>query len=63
VTRYGLIAVEALNVTGLAGGMLAKAVHDAGWGNFLQRLADKAEDAGRQFVQVNPAGMTQRCSH
>jgi putative transposase len=62
VNRYGLVAVEALNVKGLAGGMLAKAVHDAGWGTFLQRLADKAAEAGRQLVRVNPAGTTQQCS-
>jgi putative transposase len=62
VTRYGLIAVEALNIKGLAGGMLAKAVHDAGWGQFRQRIDDKAAEAGRRCVQVNPAGTTQRCS-
>jgi putative transposase len=31
IERYGTIAVEDLNVKGLAGGMLAKSVHDAGW--------------------------------
>ena len=35
VNRYGLIAVEDLNVKGLAGSMLARSVHDAGWGMFL----------------------------
>jgi putative transposase len=62
VNRYGLIAVEDLNLKGLAGGMLARSVHDAGWGMFLQRLDDKAESAGRQIVRVNPNGTTQRCS-
>jgi putative transposase len=62
VNRYGLIAVEDLNVKGLAGSMLAKSVHDAGWGQFLRRIDDKAASAGRQYVQVNPAGTTQRCS-
>jgi putative transposase len=62
VNRYGLIAVEDLNVKGLAGSRLAKSVHDAGWGQFLQRIDDKAASAGRQFVRVNPHGTTQRCS-
>jgi putative transposase len=62
VDRFGLIAVEDLNVKGLAGSMLARSVHDAGWGTFLQRLDDKAASAGRQIVRVNPNGTTQRCS-
>jgi putative transposase len=62
VDRFGLIAVEDLNVKGLAGSMLARSVHDAGWGMFLARLDDKAESAGRQIVRVNPNGTTQRCS-
>lgn len=61
VDGYGLIAAEALNVKGLARGMLAKSVNDAGWGQFLNMIAYKAEDAGRVFVQVNPAGTSQTC--
>jgi putative transposase len=61
VQKYGTIAVEALNVKGLAGGMLAKAVQDAGWAAFLSILAEKAESAGRQFIAVNPAGTSQTC--
>ena len=61
VQQYGTIAVEALNVKGLAGGMLAKSVHDAGWSNFLSMLAYKAASAGRQFVAVNPKGTSQTC--
>jgi putative transposase len=62
VNRFGLIVVEDLNIKGLASSMLARSVHDAGWGMFLQRLDDKAESAGRQIVRVNPNGTTQRCS-
>ncbi|MCU0656332.1 MAG: transposase, partial [Polyangiaceae bacterium] len=50
VLRYDAICVEELNVKGLARGMLAKAVNDAGWSTFLQVLANKAEWAGREFV-------------
>src|SRR5256884_7651570 len=54
VQRYGVIAVEDLTVKGLAGGRLAKSVQDAGWGGFLQILADKAESAGRKLFAVDP---------
>ena len=62
VERYGLIAVEALNVKGLAGSMLAKSIQDAGWSQFVRFLSDKAANAGRALTAVNPAGTTQRCS-
>lgn len=62
VNRFGLIAVEDLNVKGLAVGMLARSVHDAGWGMFLARIDEKAESAARVVVRVNPNGTTQRCS-
>jgi len=62
VRDYGLIAVEDLNVNGLAGSLLAKSVHDAGWGQFLSILSVKAECAGRTLVKVNPNGTTQDCS-
>lgn len=61
VNQNGLIAVEDLNVKGLASGILAKSVNDAGWSNFLFMLAYKAEDAGRVFVKVNPSGTSQMC--
>lgn len=62
VRRFGLIAVEALNVQALAGGMLGKAVLDAGWSTFIEKLAYKAESAGRLLVKVDPRGTSQRCS-
>ncbi len=52
VNHYGLIAVEDFNVKGLAGGMLAKSVHDASWSSFLAKLLDKAESADRVLVKV-----------
>jgi putative transposase len=62
VNRYGLIVVEDLDVKGLAAGMLARSVHDAGWGAFLDKIAYKAESAGRVLLRVNPNGTTQTCS-
>ena len=61
VNNYGLIAVEDLNIKGLAAGMLAKSVGDAGWGMFLDKIAYKAASAGRVFVRVNPVGTSQAC--
>lgn len=61
VNRYELIAVEDLNVEGLAGGMLSKSINDAGWGQFLGFIAYKAEYAGRRNPKVDPNGTSQYC--
>ena len=62
VARYGRIYVEKLNIKGLARGMLAGPVNRAGWGDFLHWLRVKAESAGREVVEVSPAGTSQICS-
>ena len=62
VQRFGSIAVEDLNVKGLARMRLAKQVHDAGWAQFTTILANKAESAGREFYRVDPRGTSQECS-
>lgn len=61
IAHYGTIAVEDLNVKGLASGMLAKSVHDAGWSAFFAKLLYKAENAGRQLVKVDARGTSQNC--
>lgn len=63
VRRYDMIAVEDLNVAGLARMSLARSVHDAGWASFLNALRDGAEKAGRVVVSVNPRGTSQVCSN
>jgi putative transposase len=62
VSNYDVIYVEALNIKGLARGMLAKSVNDAAWGNFLIWLRTKAEEAGREVIEVNPAYTSKTCS-
>lgn len=61
VNSYGVIAVENLNIKGLAGGMLAKSVNDAGWSGFIAKLSYKAAEAGRTLIQVDPRGTSQAC--
>jgi putative transposase len=62
VERFDSIAVENLNVKGLARMRLAKQVHDAGWAQFTTILASAAERANREFVEVDPRGTSQECS-
>ena len=61
IRRFQTIFVEELNIKGLSRSILAKSVQDASWGSFLNKLAYKAEHAGRQLVQVDPRGTSQRC--
>lgn len=62
VKRFDMIAVEKLNVKGMAGSMLAKSVHDASWGKLRQLLAYKAEWAGCELIDVDPKNTSQACS-
>jgi len=57
---FGLIVIEDLNVKGLASGMLAKSVNDAGWSSFIDKLAYKAEEAGRVLMRVDARGTSPR---
>ncbi|MBS3027514.1 MAG: IS200/IS605 family element transposase accessory protein TnpB [Dolichospermum sp. DET50] len=60
--KYDVIAVEKLNITGLARTRLAKSINDAGWGQFIAILSNKAENAGLKVIAVNPNGTSQECS-
>ena len=61
--KYDVIAVEDLNVKGLARTRLAKSVLDAGWSSFLSILANKAENAGLLVIPVKASGTSQDCSN
>jgi putative transposase len=61
VNTFGIIAVEDLNIKGLASGMLAKSVNDAGWSSFIMKLTHKAAEAGRMLIAVDPRGTSQAC--
>lgn len=61
--QYDVIAVEKLNLKGLVRTRLAKSIHDAGWGQFISILSNKAENAGLMVIAVNPNGTSQSCSN
>ncbi|MCM8738552.1 transposase [Azospirillum sp. A1-3] len=61
VAIFDRIAVEDLNLQGLARSMLAKDVLDAAWGLLRALIADKAERAGKLVVAVEPRGTSQEC--
>jgi putative transposase len=63
IMRFGFLAVEALVVRNLVQNpKLAKSIADASWSMFFSHLLDKAEEAGRVVVRVNPAYTSQTCS-
>ena len=62
VRDYDAIAVEKLQIKGLARSALAKDVHDASWARFLSMLRYKAEWAGARVIEVDPQHTSQECS-
>jgi putative transposase len=63
IKRFGVLAVEALVVRNMMRHpKLAKSIADASWSMFFTHLLDKAEEAGRVVVRVNPAYTSQTCS-
>jgi len=63
VRDYDRIAIEDLNVKGMVHNRhLSKSIMDSSWGDFRKRLEDKAEEAGRTVVAVNPAYTSKACS-
>src|SRR3954454_238737 len=61
VRRFAGIALEDLNIQGLARGMLAKDVLDAAWAQLIAMLSYKAARAGSEIVLVDPRGTSQTC--
>ena len=63
VNRFGVIAVEKLNVKNMLGNhCLAKSISDASWSMFRTILTQKAESAARVVIAVDPAYTSQDCS-
>ncbi len=62
VRDYDVIAIEGLNVQGLARGVLARDVNDASWAKFISMLHYKAERAGARIVEVDARNSSRDCS-
>ncbi|WP_442948995.1 RNA-guided endonuclease InsQ/TnpB family protein [Nostoc sp.] len=74
--KYDVVAVEKLNIKGLTKTWLAKSINDAGWGQFVTILSNKAakcatgilpgghfrENTGLKIIAVFPFGTSQECS-
>lgn len=64
VQSYDKIVIEDLQITNMVKNKhLSKSILDAGWGYFKQRLHDKAVEAGRLVIEVNPAYTSKTCSN
>ena len=62
VRKYDLIAVEDLNIPGLARTHWGKSILDAAWGNFMTIVEAVAVKRGVHLVKVNPNNTSQDCS-
>jgi len=63
VDRFGVICVEDLRIKNMMrNNHLAKSIGEVAWGNFIQELGIKAEEAGRKFIRVKPNNTSQMCS-
>lgn len=62
IREFGTVAVEKLNIKGLAKSHVSKSIGDAGWGQFLAMLEYKALEHGSQFAKVNARNTSQLCS-
>jgi len=63
LSKYDVIAVEDLNIKGLARTILAKSVLDAGWSSWLSILTNKAVNAGLLVLTVRAHNTSQDCSN
>ena len=65
VNRFGIICAEDLSINKLKRNnfrSINKGIGDVAWAQFANVLSHKAEEAGRQFIAVDPKGTSQRCS-
>ena len=60
-SRFGAIAIEDLNVKGLARSNFSQSVHDAAWAKLVSMLDYKAAKAGGRVIRVDPKHTSQIC--
>ena len=61
VDEYDLIVTEKLEPLNMMKSRLSRSISDSSWSSFNQKLAYKAERAGKLFVQVDARGTSQEC--
>jgi putative transposase len=62
VNNYDLIVFEKLQMLNMVKNhCLAKSISDASWGQLIEQVRYKAENAGRTLIQINPAYTSQTC--
>jgi putative transposase len=61
IKENDVICIENLNIKAISKGFLAKQIHDVSWAMFFSFLKYKAEKAGKEIIEVNPNGTSQRC--
>ena len=63
IVNYAVLVLEDLRITGMIWDhRLSKSILDAGWGYLKQHLIDKAAEAGRRVILVDPAYTSRTCS-
>jgi putative transposase len=63
IDRHATVCVERLNVQGMVrNGKLSRAISDAGWRTFVERLKQHAAKAGASVIEVDAAYTSQTCS-
>lgn len=64
IENYGTIYYENLIIRNMVKNKhLSKSISSASWGTFFQMLQYKAEEAGREVMEVPPHNTSQTCSH
>lgn len=63
VTDHDVLVLETLSLVGMGRTRLAKSVHDAGLGNLIRLITEKAENQGRTVLRIGQwEPTTQTCS-
>lgn len=63
VSKFDVISYEDLKISEMVeGSRLAKSINDASWRQFTQCLRNKAEEAGKWAIGVDPKNTSQMCS-
>lgn len=63
VRNFSTIVVEDLKIKNMTrNSKFSKGILDSGWGDFVNILCAKAEEAGRTVIKINPKNTSQKCS-